>query len=912
MPADAKATRTSYLASRTFARGTMLAFAPQTMRTLFTLILLSASTAIHAQAPSEEWRTITTAHFRVHYPRSYEAWSQRAASRLESVREGVVREVGFDPVQITDVVVENPFADANGITLPLLDTPRIVLFTEPPGPEIEIGDYNDWINLLTVHEMTGSGRPNSSIRAAILRRWAQSGRLPSYSQLDSSRSFLGMSMAYLAGSAYLEWLEELGGQGSLRKLWARMTARQKRTFEESFEGVFGDRPEHLYGRFTAELTERAVSMDRAAPPQEGDLWQETPRRSGDPAVSPDGKQLAVVVRPQGKPSKIVVWSTAAPLEEEKRFHERIDSILRRDPEDVAPIRARPLSRKPLHSWRAPDGGDLETPRWTADGRSLIYAHRQPDRDGFLHYDLFRWTPDTGSNERLTHLADVSDADPLPGGSDAVAVRNRFGSSQLVRVHLNTGEVAPLTEPSLDRVYTHPRVNADGNRVVFAVHDQSSWKLAIRSLGPDASEQSIPMKSSADGLSTDGSTRAGLDDRSNAAMPEWSRTNPGEVYATVLSRGFIDLHRFGADGSDTAITRTTGAAFSPAPAPDGRIFFMGLERDGYVVRVLATDAPAKASPPFDRPMTPALPPEALAYLPFATGPVSSPRPYGLGRQEISWIAGGTYGPAGKTTEVGVRVGDVVGRLDTIAVAALGGAESPHGFAVASAWRGWPITIAAHAYTARGTDTAEHGLELRASWAAHAPRELFRIDAGVLAGSRHRGFIESALDLHQLRGTTRMDEGVTIEADGAGGTSHARGIGRASIRLGDLRLHASYQRDTSSHPRNDFDRVALGGIATSVTPLSALATRVLDPALADRALIGDRYEGLRVEAASGILTGFWQQHRLSGDHLSLAGLQVTASSEAIPLVKAPAFEATAGIARLLDTHRMRAWLAVRWHP
>ena len=43
--------------------------------------------------------------------------------------------------------------------------------------------------------LTGSGRPASSIRAAILRKWAVSGRLPSYSQLDSDRRFAGMSMA---------------------------------------------------------------------------------------------------------------------------------------------------------------------------------------------------------------------------------------------------------------------------------------------------------------------------------------------------------------------------------------------------------------------------------------------------------------------------------------------------------------------------------------------------------------------------------------------------------------------------------------------------------------------------------------------------------------------------------------------
>ena len=175
----------------------------------------------------------------------------RAASSVEPVREAVVREVGFSPTVVTDILVMNPIAEANGATFPFLDHPRIVLFTDPPEPESQIGEFSDWIDLLTVHEMThlvhllrpsrnpmqrllsrwtsldpivlsaprwtlegyatvvegrltGSGRPNSALRAAILRKWAISGRLPSYTQLNSDRRFFGMSMAYLAGRTSIQ------------------------------------------------------------------------------------------------------------------------------------------------------------------------------------------------------------------------------------------------------------------------------------------------------------------------------------------------------------------------------------------------------------------------------------------------------------------------------------------------------------------------------------------------------------------------------------------------------------------------------------------------------------------------------------------------------------------------------------
>src|SRR5918996_5821643 len=115
--------------------------------------LLLLASAVAAQPPSADWRTVSTTHFRVHYPVEMEAWSLRAASRLESIRAAVTREVGYSPETVTDVLVMNPIAAPNGFAWPLLDTPRIVFFTEPPGPEEVIGAYTNWIDLLAVHEV---------------------------------------------------------------------------------------------------------------------------------------------------------------------------------------------------------------------------------------------------------------------------------------------------------------------------------------------------------------------------------------------------------------------------------------------------------------------------------------------------------------------------------------------------------------------------------------------------------------------------------------------------------------------------------------------------------------------------------------------------------------------------------------
>jgi hypothetical protein len=873
----------------------------------FAFLSILFATALAAQAPHEDWRTITTPHFRVHYPASYEAWATRAASRLESVRTAVVAEVGFAPDTVTDVLIENPIADANGITIALLDTPRIVLYAEPPEPETQIGEYSNWIDLLTVHEtahlihllrpsrnpvdralahllplnpitmhaprwllegyatliegrITGSGRPSGTMRAAVLRTWAMNGQLPTYSQLNSDRRFLGMSMAYLAGSAFLEWLVGKQGPDSLRNLWARMTARQRRSFDSAFAGVFGDRPQRLYGRFTAELSENAMTVARGDGWREGELWQETTRGSGDPAVSPDGTKLAMVLRNAKGEATLTVFSTGA-NEEETKNAKRIAEILRRDPQDVAPVRTKPFPRKPLHSYKPPDGGDIENPRWTRDGTAIVYTHKQPDRDGVLHHDLFRWNPATGESERLTHLGDVKDAD-LIDATHAVAVRSHFGQSQIVNVDLTSGAITPRTEPSLDVVYSHPRAAGDG-RTAWAEHANGEWCVAIDG-------KPLPV--------------------TGAFSPEW--TANGALLAAVAGRGFIDIARV--DGSGASyVTRSAGMALSPAPSPDGSLFFMSLDPDGFVVRRIADPTPLPPSAQtFERSLIPALPPPPRKPVALHDEPVA-PRPYGLGRQEWSTTFGGQYTPFGSTNEFGLRLGDVVGRLDTLLLGAIGTRDMPRGIAIASAYRGLPIAIAAHAFDTRET----RGLELRATRDAVFSLSHVSVSGGALvAQRRNRAFVDAHFASRQRR---IASERIDVAADSA---NHLHATARAALRAAGLTLGASVSGGR---------HLTLGGTASSIEPDSLLLDRILEPAFARGSFAASTYRAERLSLGFGGVTAFWQRHHLGRD-IDVVGLETATSIPPMPLVKTPALQLTAGIARVRIEHKTRGWVGVRWKP
>ena len=161
-------------------------------------------------------------------------------------------------------------------------------------------------------KLTGSGRPHSAIRAAVLRQWALEGKLPTYEALSGTGGFLGGSLAYLGGSAYLEWLETKAGDPKvLQTLWIRLAG--KRDFDAAFTATFGFGPKDGYQRYCAELTHTALELERRARAQglrEGELLAQLQGWATDLALSPDGtKLLARVLAP--KHPGLYVWDLKA-------------------------------------------------------------------------------------------------------------------------------------------------------------------------------------------------------------------------------------------------------------------------------------------------------------------------------------------------------------------------------------------------------------------------------------------------------------------------------------------------------------------------------------------------------------------------------------------------------------------------
>lgn len=932
-------------------------------------LALSAGNAA-AQGPDADWRTLSTGHFRVHYPVRSEAWARRAASRIESIWARVEEEVGYRPSTPVDVVVADPVAAPNGSAWPFLGWPRIVLWTSPPGPDSVIGHYRDWSDLLVVHEathlvhllrpsrnpfgrrlgallplgpvarksprwvtegyatvvegrLTGFGRPNGDLRAALLRRLAQAGQLPSYGELNNNRRWLGGSMAYLVGSAYLEWLDARSGPGTLPKLWARLSARHPRSFSDAFTGVYGEPPERLYGEFVAETTHKAIEARRlAATERAGELWQDLDWSTGAPALSPDGDRLAIVLTGRDRPAELVVWGTGPDEKAEADWEKQRREIAERDPEDVPAVRVKPLRRKPRFTLPERDGRAPAMPRWMPDGRSLLYVQFEPDGGDVLHPDLFQWYPESGKVLRRTRFADLRDPDPAPDGSWAVAVRNRNGWAQLVRVVLETGKVTELTPPSVEETHDRPRVSPDGSRIAWVRHRAGAWNLVVRDLATGAEREVAPAETAVD--------------RCTLASAAWSGDGR-TIFAVKGCGGFIDVWAFPADGGEPGVrvTREQGAAFAPAPTPDGQgLFYLALEADGLDLRKMAlTDHPVETPAdlaslaPVVRPAPPADVP-AWEEAALDTGAVYRPC------QELLPLLGGSATAAGSVLELGARSGDLIGQLDLLALGALG--DPLRGGSLAATWRGSPLAYSLRLFSIREeVGFEQQGVELGTAWRKRYGSEQAELSGGALyrrieplrngeAESGWVGFVHGGWRSSRGRGKWSWEPGIAGHLEQGDGWNRWGGRLDLGWSRGDERLKLSWRRDRLSEGAPESERILLGGSDSSLWPAAVRAGRIPVPALPAAWLTGDEYEGQRAELRTGILPVdlFWARHRIGEDAswLALAGLERTWAFGPFPLARLPALEARIGVARVIDEpfaeerlrNRIRGWLGLVWRP
>ena len=940
--------------------------------------LASTAGAQLAPRPWLDWRTAETPHFVLHYPAEYREWTLALAERIEGIRTQVVALVGYSPTRRVHIVVDDPANLSNGYAFTPLDAPTIVLWPTPPDPRSEIGNARVWEELLATHEfthvahlmrpsrnrwkrlfwslspvplgpialksprwvlegyatyvegkVTGSGRPNNAWRAAIIRQFAVEGKLPSYGQLSATGSWEGGSFAYLVGSAYLEWLARREGDSSLVALWRRMTAVTDRSFDEAFTGVYGESPADLYGRFTAQVTADAVAIDRALASdslRRGTLVQRLIRDTGDPAVSPDGRYVALTLRHVDAPSELVVWKSqpeADTLAERRRAKQ-----LARDPQDVPDRRFYPPPKKPVITLVATDGAPYESPRWFADDRHLLVTRRTPMADGTLRQDLYVWSAEDGDLRRVTRGAGVQDADPSADGRWAAATRCAHGWCDLVRVDLASGDVRVLRAGSVTRNYYRPRVSRTTGEIVVGEQSGDRWRVARVAANSGELRYADP---------DDGVTRYdatfGVDGR--------------EIIATSEAGGVPNLERLDPDGvRTTRLTSSTGAAVAPDVARDGSIWFLALQGKGYDLRRLADSAPVAPAPLLAfapllaDSLSAVLPPRLVRVADDSSarpvrGATPAERAYGLGPSRVRYLPGSTSGFGGSSTQLAIVRSDPVGRLGISLLGSVGAGTLPAGGALTISTRATRTGLTASGWISHEAPSRQlalalgEGLDLsRAGGALRLERthagDGWDLTTAVAAlgesqqattfpsTTRHAALLAFAGAARQRDGETRYDErlAVTGEVGRSGGDQYQRqrsafdfGTAKGSRPLSTLRI--AYGRIAGRG--SERERFVVGGFASPLVDSLYDARRVDAPAYPLASASGTTVVSYRAGVPVSMLDLFYASAStdLFEHQLRSFGAEIRQRIPAIAALGTPDVSILTGIARAVDEPVKGRW-------
>ena len=114
---------------------------------------LAAPALATAQAPDPrlDWRTLSTPHFRVHFPTELEEQARRAAANAERAWAQLAAELAPPRGTVDLVVADNvDYSQGYATTFP---SNRIVIFAQPPVDEPSLRFYDDWSQLVGDDEL---------------------------------------------------------------------------------------------------------------------------------------------------------------------------------------------------------------------------------------------------------------------------------------------------------------------------------------------------------------------------------------------------------------------------------------------------------------------------------------------------------------------------------------------------------------------------------------------------------------------------------------------------------------------------------------------------------------------------------------------------------------------------------------
>jgi len=542
--------------------------------TLAAVLACSAARVASAQLPpNDNWRTLETRHFRVHFTPQLEQEARRAAVNAERAYTALSTEL-VPPRGTIDLVISDNVDYVNGYATPFPSN-RIVVFAHPPTDPTGLKSYDDWNSLVVTHELThifhldrsrgiwrfgqaifgrnpllfpnlyqprwvieglavyfesrltGYGRLESSEHSMVARAAALANHLPTLQELSPGTSqFPGGEVVYVYGSLLFDYLSRTRGPGSIREFVERGSKTLFPFFlTPTSRGAFGMSFQTAWQQWRDSLVREMRTPHEVIPG-----WRQL-TSAGRLALFPRWLSDTSLIYAGDKGREMPSAYEVSLSGRERRLGRR---------NGLSP------------NVRLPDG-------------SILFS--QPDFLDPYHIRNDLYVQKNGVETRLTRGARLSSPDARADG-EIVAVQDVPGTTQLVRVSRDARTIVPITQTGRDEQWSDPRWSPDGSRIAAVMQSRGLSEIVI--LDADGNR-----------IDSFGATHA------INSTPSWS-PDGRHIYFSSERSGSPQIYVADVTSISPKVSRITDAAtgvFSPEVSPDrSKLATLLFSADGYHIGV----------------------------------------------------------------------------------------------------------------------------------------------------------------------------------------------------------------------------------------------------------------------------------------------------------------------------------------
>ncbi len=555
---------------------------------LFTLFLLGSLSTNPLQAalthdPALHWRTLTSAHFEIHFHDGEETLAHEVAAIAEQTHKRLIHELNWRPAKRTQLILTDRFDFSNGSATPFPRNTMSIIVT-PPRSDSVINDYSDWLDTLITHEYTH-----------ILHLDKRAGLPAGLQKVFGRMLFLFPNVLqppwFIEGLATYHETDNASHIGRGQSTQFRMLMRMEveygikpvRQINQPLESWPMNTVRYLYGvyfyqfvaeRYGKEKVQELVEQysDNLIPFMINSntrkvldanlkrLWVEFSKYLRD-----DFRTEITDIRQRGE----------TPTQQLTRYGYFTGMARVADNGDVYFLRDNQQSEPRLMRLRRGEQaqaiGDMRGRHFDLHPEAgIVVAEIDATHSTNLFADLYHIDPHSGKKTQLTHAGRYLYAAWSPNGQQIVAVHNSGGQSALHLLDANGKLLDILWQGTNHTVLGPLDWSADGQQLALPVWRRDSlWNLEGFSLRT----RQWQMLTHTAGIET---------------TPRYSRDGQSLLFSADYD-GVYNIRRLDLrSGKIDTLSNLLGGAFAPAEAPNGSgLYFTGIGARGFDLYFLPT-------------------------------------------------------------------------------------------------------------------------------------------------------------------------------------------------------------------------------------------------------------------------------------------------------------------------------------